>query len=170
MLWYHNISPGRSHGARSLPDIASDLIRGRWELEQVRDRTVLRDRRLRVQRGRVAGLGLPRRARRAAAARRRPAARHAHRTRPSNGVWPKWGPPDARAEVVLVVGQQMPHKRIDRAVAGVAVLQQEYLPEAILAVTGVWRIEHYSAPLRAFAVQCGLERIEWLGRVTRCAS
>ena len=40
VLWYHNISPADLM-APFAPDIASDLIRGRWELEQVRDRTVL---------------------------------------------------------------------------------------------------------------------------------
>ena len=164
ILWYHNISPPELMAPFS-PEIASDLIRGRWELQQLVDRTVFAIAASEFNAAELREMGY----RDVRVVPPLPNVNRLLTTPPDTRIerkLAKWGPKGERPPLVLVVSQQFPHKRIDRAVAAAAVLQQEYLPQAILAVTGVWRFEEYSAPLRAFAVQCGLERVEWLGRVT----
>jgi L-malate glycosyltransferase len=164
ILWYHNIAPADLM-APFAPEVASDLIRGRWELEQLRERTVLAIADSEFNASELIELGY----RDVRVVPPVPDIRRLSAARPDHRIvrrLSRWAIPNGRPELVLVVGQQMPHKRIERALAAAAVLQQEYLPQAVLAVTGVWRIERYSAALRGFAEQCGLERVEWLGRVT----
>jgi glycosyltransferase involved in cell wall biosynthesis len=73
-----------------------------------------------------------------------------------------WGP----GPLVLCVAQQLPHKRIERVLAAVAILQQEYEPDARLAFVGVDRFSKYSAGLRVMARTLGLREPQLLGRIT----
>jgi glycosyltransferase involved in cell wall biosynthesis len=164
ILWYHNIAPADLIAPYS-HEIASDLIRGRWELEQLRERTVFAIADSAFNAAELNDMGF----RDVRVVPPVPDIGRLSSARPDRRILEKidgWSLPNMRAELVLVVGQQLPHKRIERALAAAAVLQQEYLPHSVLAVTGVWRLERYSGPLWAFAEQCGLDRIEWLGRVS----
>jgi glycosyltransferase involved in cell wall biosynthesis len=67
--------------------------------------------------------------------------------------------------LVLTVAQQLPHKRIERVLAAVAVYQQEYRPDAHLAVVGVERFHAYSRSLEQFASTVGLHNVHFLGRI-----
>ena len=67
---------------------------------------------------------------------------------------------------MLCVAQQLPHKRIERVLAAVAVLQQEFRPDARLAFVGVDRVPTYSAALRVMARSVGLRDPLFAGRVS----
>jgi glycosyltransferase involved in cell wall biosynthesis len=68
--------------------------------------------------------------------------------------------------MVLCVAQQLPHKRIERVLASMAVLQQEFLPDARLAVVGVGRFDQYSRAVQVMSRTVGLREPHFMGRMT----
>lgn len=159
-LVYHNYSPPE-YFMDFAPDVADDLIRGRWELEHVRPRVrfAVADSEYNAQELRDLGY------RDVTVVPPTPDIDRLDRTVPDVATLQRisqWGP----GPLILCVAQQLPHKRIDRVLAAVAVLQQEYLPEARLAFVGVDRFPTYSRALRAFARTVGLRDPQFLGRVS----
>lgn len=160
VLVYHNISPPEYYVDYS-SEVADDLIRGRWELERLRDMVVLAIADSDYNADELRELGYD----------------DIHVVAPTpdvdrlNRVVPDprmldqigtWGP----GPLILCVAQQLPHKRIDRVLAAIAVLQQEFLPSARLAIVGVDRFPAYAAALRAMASSVGLREPHFMGRVS----
>jgi glycosyltransferase involved in cell wall biosynthesis len=159
-LIYHNFSPPEFY-AEIAPEVAGDLIRGRWELEQIRDRVecALADSdynaaELEALGYRDVGVIAP-----------TPDIDRLDSIRPDADMLAQastWG----GGPVVLCVAQQLPHKRIERVLAAVAVLQQEFIASARLAFVGVDRLPTYSAALRTMGQTLGLRDPQFLGRVS----
>ena len=160
VLVYHNFSPPEFF-ADFAPDVAGDLIRGRWELEQLRPmvRGAVADSEYNA--GELRDLGYTD----VAVVPPTPDVDRLLRIVPDVDLLRAvdgWG----ADPLVLCVAQQLPHKRIERVLAAVAVLQQEFLPTAQLAVVGVGRFEAYSAALRVMAGSVGLRTPRFMGRTT----
>lgn len=160
VLVYHNFSPPEYY-AEVAPEIAGDLIRGRWELEQLRDRVELAIADSEYNADELEQLGytdvrvVP----------PTPDVDRLDRVTPDPAMLARirsWGD----GPLVLCVAQQLPHKRIERVLAATAVLQQEFLPSARLAFVGVDRLETYSKALRVMARTVGLSDPQLLGRVS----
>jgi len=159
-LVYHNFSPPEPF-ARFAPEVADDLIRGRWELAQLRDRVELAVAVSEFNARELHELGYDR----VVVVPPTPDVDRLDRVVPDPAMLARissWGP----GPLVLCVAQWLPHKRIERVLAAVAVLQQEYLPQARLAVVGVERFPEYAAALRAFSRSVGLADPHVLGRVS----
>ena len=160
VLVYHNISPPEYYVELS-GEVSDDLIRGRWELERLRSRVVKAIADSAYNADELHALGYhdveviaP-----------TPDVDRLNRTIPDPTMLAEistWGP----GPLVLCVAQQLPHKRIERVLAAVALLQQEFLPDARLAIVGVERFPAYSAALRAMARATGLREPHFMGRVT----
>jgi glycosyltransferase involved in cell wall biosynthesis len=160
VLVYHNFSPAEFY-ADVAPEIAGDLIRGRWELEQLRDRVELAIADSAFNAEELAELGY----RDVRVIAPTPDVDRLDRIVPAPAMLARitsWGP----GPLVLCVAQQLPHKRIERVLAAVAVLQQEFVPGARLAFVGVDRLPTYSAALRTMARSVGLAEPQFLGRVS----
>lgn len=160
LLVYHNFSPAE-YFDEFAPEVARDLRRGRWELEQLRPRVraAVADSDYNADELRELGytdvVVVP----------PTPDVERLLRTTPDVGLLSQvdqWGP----GPLVLCVAQQLPHKRIERVVAAVAELQQEYLPGARLVYVGVGRFEPYTRALRAMASSVGLHDPKFMGRLT----
>ena len=159
-LVYHNFSPSEAF-ARYAPEVADDLIRGRWELERLRDRVVLSIAVSEFNARELVELGFtdvhvvpP-----------TPDIDRLDRITPDPAMLQRitdWGD----GPLVLSVAQWLPHKRVERVLAAAAVLQQEYLPNARLAVVGVERFPEYAQALRAFSRTVGLNVPQFVGRVS----
>jgi glycosyltransferase involved in cell wall biosynthesis len=160
VLVYHNISPPE-YFERYEPLVADDLLRGRWELDRLRERVELSIADSEFNAGELRELGytdvhvIPPTPEIGRITATEPDARMLRRIR-------KWGP----GPVILTVSQLMPHKRVERAVAAAAVYQQEFDVGARLAVVGVDRFPDYSMSIRVFADSVGLIGDPFLGRVT----
>lgn len=160
VLVYHNFSPPE-YFLGFAPEVASDLVRGRWELERIRDRVVLAiaDSEFNAQELRKLGYGTVH------VVAPTPDVDRLNRVVPDPTMLARistWGP----GPLVLCVAQQLPHKRIERVLAAMAVLQQEHLPDARLAFVGVDRFPLYSQSLRVMARTLGLREPHLLGRIT----
>lgn len=160
VLVYHNFSPPEYY-IDVAPEVAGDLVRGRWELEQIRERVVLAiaDSAYNADELRAIGYG------HVEVVAPTPDVDRLNRVVPDPAMLARisgWGP----GPLVLCVAQQLPHKRIERVLAAVAVLQQEFLPDARLAFVGVDRFASYSASLRVMARTLGLREPHLLGRIT----
>jgi L-malate glycosyltransferase len=163
VLVYHNFSPPEYY-VDYAPDVAGDLVRGRWELEHLVDRVDLAIADSEYNAGELRAIGYhdvqviaP-----------TPDVDRLNRVVPDPATLARvtsWGP----GPVVLCVAQQLPHKRIERVLAAVAVLQQEHLPDARLAFVGVDRFPTYSRALRVMADTVGLRDPQFLGRVSDAA-
>jgi glycosyltransferase involved in cell wall biosynthesis len=160
VLVYHNISPPEQFVSFST-DVADDLIRGRWELERLRPRVVasIADSDYNAEELRALGYVdievIP----------PTPDVDRLNRIVPDPRMLERidtWG----GGPVVLCVAQLLPHKRIERVLAAVAVLQQEHVPDARLGLVGVERFPSYSRALRVMASVAGLREPHFLGRVT----
>ena len=160
ILVYHNISPPEFF-VEFANDVADDLIRGRWELERIRDRVELAIADSEYNAEELEALGYtdirviaP-----------TPDVDRLNRVIPDPRMLHRiasWG----ADPLILCVAQQLPHKRIERVLAAVAVLQQEHLPEARVAIVGVDRFAKYSTALRAMGRTLGLREPQFTGRVT----
>ena len=160
ILVYHNISPPEFF-VEFANDVADDLIRGRWELERIRDRVELAIADSEYNAEELEALGYtdirviaP-----------TPDVDRLNRVIPDPRMLHRiagWG----ADPLILCVAQQLPHKRIERVLAAVAVLQQEHLPGARVAIVGVDRFAKYSTALRAMARTVGLREPQFTGRVT----
>lgn len=160
VLVYHNFSPPE-YFADHAPEIASDLIRGRWELEQLRDRVELAIADSDYNAAELVELGY----RDVQVIAPTPDVDRLDRVTPDHAMLARIGTWGA-GPLVLCVAQQLPHKRIERVLAAVAVLQQEFRPDARLAFVGVDRIESYSRSLRAMSRAVGLLEPQLLGRIS----
>lgn len=160
ILVYHNISPPEYYvGFAS--DVADDLIRGRWELERLRPRVELAIADSEYNAAELLALGYQD----VQVIAPTPDVDRLNRVVPDPSMLSRistWGP----GPLILCVAQQLPHKRIERVLATVAVLQQEHLPDARLAIVGVDRFPKYSTALRAMAKTVGLREPQFTGRVT----
>jgi glycosyltransferase involved in cell wall biosynthesis len=160
VLVYHNFSPAEYY-ADIAPEIAGDLIRGRWELEQLRDRVELAFADSSYNAEELEALGYTD----VHVVAPTPDIDRLDRVVPDPEMLARidsWG----GGPVVLCVAQQLPHKRIERVLAAVAVLQQEHRPDARLAFVGVDRLETYSRSLRAMARAVGVREPQLLGRIS----
>jgi glycosyltransferase involved in cell wall biosynthesis len=160
VLVYHNFSPPEYY-ADHAPEVASDLVRGRWELAQLRDRVELAIADSEYNASELVELGYTD----VRVVAPTPDVDRLDRVTPDPAMLARigsWGP----GPLVLCVAQQLPHKRIDRVMAAVAVLQQEHRPDARLAFVGVDRLESYSRALRAMSRVVGLREPHLLGRIS----
>lgn len=160
ILAYHNFSPPEFY-LDFAPEIASDLVRGRWELAHLRPMVELAIADSDYNADELRALGYD----------------NVEVIAPTpdvdrlNGVVPD---PDMLAQIsswgdgplILCVAQQLPHKRVERVIAAAAVLQQEFCPSARLAFVGVDRLETYSRGLRSMARSVGLREPHMLGRIS----
>jgi glycosyltransferase involved in cell wall biosynthesis len=159
VLVYHNFSPPEFFESYD-QSVADDLVRGWWELDNLRDRVVLAiaDSEFNASEMRDHGYDgvevippLPDVGRLVENLPDPAMLRTIH----------AWGP----GPVLLTVAQQLPHKRIERVLAAVAVLQQQFRADAHLALVGVERFPAYSAALASFADSVGARNVHFLGRV-----
>jgi glycosyltransferase involved in cell wall biosynthesis len=160
VLVYHNFSPAEYY-ADIAPEIAGDLIRGRWELDQLRDRVELAFADSEYNADELRTLGYDD----VHVVAPTPDVDRLDRTVPDPAMLRRvdsWGD----GPLVLCVAQQLPHKRVERLLAAVAVLQQEFHPGARLAFVGVDRLLTYSRSLRAMARTVGLREPHLLGRIS----
>ena len=160
ILVYHNFSPPEAY-VDFAPAVASDLVRGRWELAELRDRVVLAIADSEFNAAELRELGYDD----VHVVAPTPDVDRLSRIAPDPSMLARissWGP----GPLVLCVAQQLPHKRVDRVLAAVASLQQDHLPHARLAFVGVDRFHSYSAALRTIARTSGLREPQLLGRVT----
>jgi glycosyltransferase involved in cell wall biosynthesis len=160
ILVYHNFSPAEHYVAYDT-DVADDLIRGRWELEALRGRVELAIAVSDFNADELRELGYED----VTVVPPTPDAGRLAGVTPDIDMMRRissWGP----GPLVLCVAQLLPHKRIERVLAAVAVLQQEFQPNARLAVVGVERFPAYSAALRAMARTVGLRDAHLVGRIT----
>ena len=160
ILVYHNFSPPEPYAAFA-PQVAGDLVRGRWELERIRPKVELAIAVSDFNAQELIDLGYDN----VVVVPPTPDVDRLDRIRPDPPMLARitsWG----RGPIVLCVAQQLPHKRIERVFAAMAVLQQEHLPDARLAFVGVDRFHQYSAALRSFARTVDLREPQLLGRVT----
>ncbi len=160
ILVYHNISPAEPF-ARFAPAVADDLLRGRWELERLRGRvrTAIAVSEFNAAELRELGydsvLVVP----------PTPDVHRLEQVVPSPEMLGRISSWHADP-LVLTVAQWLPHKRLERTLAAVAVLQQEFLPSARLALVGVERFADYAGAVRSFGRSVGLAEPQFLGRVT----
>jgi glycosyltransferase involved in cell wall biosynthesis len=160
ILVSHNFAPPE-YFVDFAPEVAGDLVRGRWELEQIRHKVELAIADSDYNAEELHQLGYSN----VAVIPPTPDVDRLNRIVPDPPMLERissWGP----GPLVLCVAQQLPHKRIERVLAAVAVLQQEYLPDARLAFVGVDRFHKYSAGLRVMARTLGLREPQLLGRIT----
>ncbi|MCU1498391.1 MAG: glycosyl transferase group 1 [Acidimicrobiales bacterium] len=160
ILVYHNFSPPEYY-VDFAPEVAGDLVRGRWELEQLRPRVELAIAVSEYNAQELGQLGYTD----VVVVPPTPDVDRLKRIVPSPDMLDRitsWG----ADPLVLCVAQQLPHKRVDRVLAAMAVLQQEYLPDARLALVGVDRFPKYSAALRALARTVGLREPHLVGRIS----
>lgn len=160
ILVYHNFSPPEYY-VEFAPVVASDLVRGRWELVQLRDRVSLAIADSEYNADELRAVGYQR----VEVVPPTPDVDRLNRIVPDPSMLARissWGP----GPLVLCVAQQLPHKRIERVFAAMAVLQQEFWPEARLAFVGVDRFERYSRSLRVMGRSVGLREPHLLGRIT----
>jgi glycosyltransferase involved in cell wall biosynthesis len=160
ILVYHNFSPPEYY-VEFAPDVAGDLVRGRWELEQIRPRVELAIAVSEFNADELRQLGYTN----VVVVPPTPDVDRLNRIVPSPDMLDRisgWGP----GPLVLCVAQQLPHKRVERVLAAVAVLQQEHLPHARLAFVGVDRFPKYSAALRTLARTVGLREPHFVGRIS----
>lgn len=160
VLVYHNFSPPEYY-ADVAPEVASDLVRGRWELAQLLDRVELAIADSSFNADELETLGY----RDVRVIAPTPDVERLDRTTPDPAMLARissWG----AGPLVLCVAQQLPHKRIERVIAAAAVLQQEFRPDARLAFVGVDRVETYSRSLRVMSRTVGLREPQLLGRVS----
>ncbi len=160
ILIYHNFSPPE-YFMEFAPEVASDLVRGRWELSQLVDDVdlAIADSEYNADELRELGYG------HVEVVAPTPDVDRLNRVVPDAamlGQISTWGP----GPLVLCVAQQLPHKRIERVFAAMAALQQEYLPDARLAFVGVDRFDKYSRSLRVMARTLGLSEPHLLGRIS----
>lgn len=160
VLVYHNFSPPEYY-VEFAPEVAGDLVRGRWELGQLRDRVELAiaDSEYNADELRVLGYD------RVEVVPPTPDVDRLNRVVPDPAMLDRiagWGD----GPLVLCVAQQLPHKRVERVFAAVAALQQEHLPDARLAFVGVDRFPKYSRALRVMARTVGLRDPHLLGRIS----
>ncbi len=160
VLVYHNFSPAEFY-AEVAPEVAGDLIRGRWELEQLRDRVELAIADSDFNAAELVELGY----RGAHVIAPTPDIDRLDRITPDANMLARLSA-EVPGPLVLCVAQQLPHKRIERVLAAVAVLQQEFRPDARLAFVGVDRVPTYSAALRVMARSVGLRDPLFTGRVS----
>ena len=160
ILIYHNFAPAEPF-VDLAPHVASDLVRGRWELAQIRDRVILAiaDSEFNAQELRDLGYEDVQVV---------PPTPDVHRL---DSVAPdpetlRYLDERSGGPHVLCVAQQMPHKRIERVLGAMAVLQQEYLPDARLTVIGMERFHRYSDSLHVLSNTLGLRDVWFAGRVT----
>lgn len=160
ILYYHNFSPPEFFAAFA-PDVADDLLRGRWELGRIRDRVRLSIAASEYNAEELVRLGYDD----VIVAPPMPDVTRLERIVPDVAML---GRLEAMGNgpLVLCVAQQLPHKRVERVLAAVAVLQQEYHPDARFVHVGVDRFEQYSRALRAMARTVGLRDPQFLGRVS----
>lgn len=160
VLVYHNFSPPEAYIEHE-PEVAGDLVRGRWELGQIRDRVVHAIAVSEYNAEELHALGyegvdvVP----------PTPDVMRLNGQVPDPAMLTRitsWG----ADPLVLCVAQQLPHKRIERVLAAMAVLQQEHHPQARLAFVGVDRFPSYSRGLGLMARTLGLREPHFLGRVT----
>ncbi len=160
VLVYHNMSPADSF-ERYAPEVAADLTRGRWELEDIRERVILSVADSQFNASELVELGYT--------------DVHVIPPLPDTGrvlnctpeIRPLRRLQAQRADpVILFIGQQLPHKRVDRVIAAVAVLQQEFFSDARLVIAGVERFPAYTASLKEFAATVGLMGDPFVGRLT----
>ena len=159
-LVYHNISPAEPF-ARFAPEVADDLLRGRWELDRLRDRVRLAVAVSDFNAAELRGLGYDA----VVVVPPTPDVHRLEQVTPSPAMLAtisSWG----ADPLVLTVAQWLPHKRLERTLAAVAVLQQEYLPSARLALVGVERFGDYARAVRSFGRTVGLAEPRYLGRVS----
>lgn len=160
VLVYHNFSPPEPFAAFA-PEVASDLVRARWELERIRPRVRLAIAVSEFNAGELRDLGftnvivIPPTPDVFRLSKRTPDVAMLQRI----GSWGD-GP------LVLSVAQLLPHKRVDRTLAAFAILQQEFRPDARLALVGTDRFATYSASLQALAESLGIREPQFLGKVT----
>lgn len=160
ILVYHNISPPEYYVGYS-SEVADDLIRGRWELARLRDRVEISVADSDYNADELRDLGYTD----VHVVAPTPDVDRLNRVIPDPAMLERigtWGP----GPLILCVAQQLPHKRVERVIAAVAVLQQEFLADARLAIVGVDRFPKYSAALRAMARTTGLREPNFMGRVT----
>ncbi len=160
VLIYHNFSPPEYY-VEFAPEVAGDLVRGRWELGQLLDRVELAIADSDYNADELRALGYAD----VVVVPPTPDVDRLNRVVPDPAMLAAisgWGP----GPLVLCVAQQLPHKRIERVFAAVAVLQQEHLPEARLAFVGVDRFPTYSRALRVMARTVGLREPHLLGRIS----
>ncbi|MFM7062356.1 MAG: glycosyltransferase, partial [Actinomycetes bacterium] len=160
LLVYHNFSPAE-YFDEFAPEVARDLRRGRWELAELRPRVraAVADSDYNADELRALGYDA------VAVVPPTPDVERLLRTTPDVRLLAqidRWGP----GPFVLCVAQQLPHKRIERVVAAVAELQQEYLPDARLVYVGVGRFDPYTRAVRAMASSVGLHDPKFMGRLT----
>ena len=155
---YHNITPWDLFIDVD-PDFAAGLYWGRHELELLRDRAALDDRRLRVQPPRSRAPGLPRRRGRPGRPR---ALALAPRARPD---------PALAAELrdrypagfVVSVGQLLPHKRIERVVQAMHMVQWVHERPVGLVVVGHHRLAPYQRALHRVARELNVRDVWFTG-------
>lgn len=160
ILVYHNFSPPEYY-VEFNPEVAGDLVRGRWELEQIRDRVELAIAVSEFNAEELRQLGY----RNVVVVPPTPDVDRLNRVVPSPDMLDRitsWGP----GPLVLCVAQLLPHKRIERVLAAMAVLQQEFLPDARLALVGVDRFPKYTTALHVLGRTAGLREPQWVGRIT----
>ncbi|HEX2575006.1 MAG TPA: glycosyltransferase [Aquihabitans sp.] len=160
ILVYHNFSPPE-HYVEFNPEVAGDLVRGRWELEQIRPRVELAIAVSEYNAEELRAIGYER----VVVVPPTPDVDRLNRIVPDPAMLGRISSWSADP-LVLCVAQLLPHKRIERVLAALAVLQQEHLPGARLALVGVDRFEKYSTALRVMARTLGLREPQFLGRVT----
>lgn len=160
VLLYHDFSPPE-YDLGFTPQVACGPVRGRWELEQIRDRVVLAVADSEFGAQELRDLGYPM----VHVVAPTPDVDRLNRVVPDPAMLARistWG----LGPLVLCVAEQLPHARIERVFAAVAVLQQEHLVDARLAFVGVDRFPLYSQSLRVMARTLGLCEPHLLGRIT----
>ncbi len=160
ILVSHNFAPPE-YFVEFAPEVAGALVRGRWELEQIRHKVELAIADSDYNADELRQLGYTN----VVVIPPTPDVDRLNRIVPDAPMLERitsWG----AGPLVLCVAQQLPHKRIERVLAAVAVLQQEYEPDARLAFVGVDRFSKYSAGLRVMARTLGLREPQLLGRIT----
>jgi glycosyltransferase involved in cell wall biosynthesis len=160
VLVYHNFSPPEFF-AEFAPEVAGDLIRGRWELAQLRPRVVASVADSDYNAQELYELGYSD----VSVVPPTPDVGRLTGAVPDPAMLARistWGP----GPMVLCVAQQLPHKRIERVLAAMAVLQQEFLPDARLAVVGVGRFDQYSRAVQVMSRTVGLREPHFMGRMT----
>ena len=160
ILVYHNFSPPE-YFVEFAPEVAGDLVRGRWELGQLAHRVELAIADSEYNADELRAIGYQN----VEVVPPTPDVDRLNRVVPDPTMLSRissWG----QGPLILCVAQQLPHKRIERVFAAIAVLQQEHLPGARLAFVGVDRFDKYSRSLRILARTVGLREPHLLGRIT----
>jgi glycosyltransferase involved in cell wall biosynthesis len=67
---------------------------------------------------------------------------------------------------ILVVGQLLPHKRIDQAISAVHLLNSTYWLGVGLVICGTSPVEPYAAAIKTFARTCQMVDVHFAGHVT----